>query len=359
MGTHHATLGQPIAPLKVGVPAPQLAGSDPARAALAAEAAGLDSMWWADRLAGWMPQGPHALVDPLPAMAVAGHATSRLLVGTAVADVLRRHPAQLAQSALTVQDLSGGRLVLGLGCGEAAGTVRYGMSFERPVDRLVEALEVLHALWRDGGPASFTGRHYSLSEARCGLASAVTPPPIWLAGHGPRMLDITGRTADGWLPTASGPSTYANQLGTVRAAEAAAGRLPGSVEAGAFVWIVAARDRSQARQLLADERLRALGLLLPKGTLASSPLRQGPSLDLLGNEDMAGLARQIDPDELAKVLPHGGPEDLAEDLARYRSAGAEHLVVCDMAPLAGGEPGGSLRGLALYRWLRETLLVSS
>jgi len=304
-----------------------------------------------------MPQGPHALVDPLPAMAVAGHATTTLLVGTAVGDVLRRHPAQLAQSALTVQDLSGGRLVLGLGCGEAAGTVRYGMRFDRPVERLHEALQVVGALWRDGGPADFAGRHYSLSGARCGLAAAVALPPIWLAAHGPRMLALTGQLADGWLPTAAGPRAYADQLGVIRAAESAAGRTPGGVEAGAFVWVVAARDRAGARRLLASDQLRALGLLLPKGALASSPLRHGPSHDLVGDEDMAALARRIDPDELAEVLPHGGPDDLAEELARYRAAGAEHLVVCDMAPLAGRDAGGDLRGLQLYRWLRDALVA--
>ncbi|MDA8267070.1 MAG: LLM class flavin-dependent oxidoreductase [Actinomycetota bacterium] len=344
-------------PLKIGVPAPQLAGSDPARAALAAEAAGLDSMWWADRLAGWMPEGPHALVDPLPSMAVAGHATATLQLGTAVADVLRRHPAQLAQSALTVQDLSGGRLILGVGCGEAAGTVRYGMDFDRPVERLDEALHVVRALWRDGGPAHFAGRHYSLSGARCGLAAAVTPPPVWLASHGPRMLALTGELADGWLPTAGGPRLYAEQLGAIRLAEAAAGRPAGSVEAGAFVWIVASRTRADARRLLASDRLRALGLLLPKGALASSPLQHGPSHDLVGHEDTVALARQIDLDELAEVMPHGGPEDVAEELARYRAAGAEHMVVCDMAPLAGRDAGGDLRGLQLYRWLRDALVA--
>lgn len=342
-------------PLRIGVPAPQLAGSDPGRAAQKAEQAGLDSMWWADRLAGWMPEGPHALFDPFPAMAVAGRATTRLLLGTAVADPLRRHPAQLAQTALTVQDLSSGRLILGVGCGEAAGTVPYGISFDRPVSRLAEALQVLRLLWADGGPTSFEGAHYTLAQARCGLAASVPAPPVWLAAHSPRMLALTGSVADGWLPTACGAVAYASQLAMVRAAERAAGRPQGTVEAGAFVWLVGAKDRARAREMMSTDGVRALGLLLPKGVLASSPLAHGPSQDLLADERVIELARCIDPDELAAVLPHGSASDIAEDVAQYRDAGAEHLVLCDMGPLAGLETGLGMRALDLYAQLRDSL----
>ena len=342
-------------PLQIGIPAPQLAGSDPVRAARRAEEVGIDSMWWADRLAGWMPEGPHSLLDPFPAMAVAGQATSVLKLGTAVADPLRRHPAQLAQTALTVQELTTGRLILGVGCGEAAGTIPYGIPFTSPASRLEEALEVIRLLWRDGGPVDFEGVHYRLEGARCGLAASVDAPPIWIASHGPRMLTLTGSVADGWLPTACGPVTYATQLASIREAERVAGRPEGAVEAGAFVWLVAAKDRAHARKLMHTEGLRALGLLLPKGVLASSPLAAGPSRDLLADERVAGLARMVDPEELATVLPHGSPDDIAEDLQRYRDAGAEHLVLCDMGPLAGVDTQLGMRPLDLYGTLRDAL----
>ena len=125
-------------------------------------------------------------------------------------------------------------------------------------------------------PASFEGAHYALDRARCGLAATVPAPPVWLAAHSPRMLALTGSVADGWLPTACGTVAYASQLATVRAAELAAGRPERSVEAGAFVWLVGAKDRARARELMCTDGLRALGLLLPKGVLASSPLAHGP-----------------------------------------------------------------------------------
>src|SRR4051794_36331298 len=123
-------------PIRFGVPGSQLPARDPAAAAVRAEDAGFDSMWWADRLMGWLPDGPHALLDPFALMAVAAVATEHLLLGTAVADPIRRHPAQLAQTALTVQQLAAGRVLLGVGCGEVAGTRPYGIRYDKPVAHL-------------------------------------------------------------------------------------------------------------------------------------------------------------------------------------------------------------------------------
>src|SRR5581483_3713876 len=263
----------PRAP-RVGVPGSQLPAKDVTRAAVRAEEEGFDSIWWADRLMGWLPDGPHALLDPFVVMSAAATRTQRILLGTAVADPLRRQPAQLAQMALSLQSLSQGRLALGVGCGEVAGTVPYGIGYERPVSRLEEAIRVLRLLWSPPEPVSFEGAHYRLDRAVNGLAGLVPPPPVWIAAHGPRMLRITAALADGWLPTAHDPAVYAEQLAAIRAAEAAAGRAAGSVEAGAFLWLVAADSRERARRLFERPALRALGLLLPGGALESSPLRE-------------------------------------------------------------------------------------
>jgi len=64
----------------------------------------------------------------------------------------------------------------------------------------------------------------------------------------------------------------------------------------------------------------------------------------------------VDPEELASVLPHGNPDDIAEDLQRYRDAGAEHLVLCDMGPLAGVDTQLGMRALDLYGTLRDAVV---
>lgn len=346
--------------LRVGVPGSQLPSADPTRAARAAEDAGFDSMWWADRLMGWMPDGPHALLDPFTLMSAAAGATSTIRLGTAVADPIRRHPAQLAQTALSVQQLSQGRLLLGVGCGEAAGTTPYGIPYDKPVGHLEEALAVLGRLWSDGEATSYRGDFYELSGARCGLAARVAAPPVWIAAHGPRTLRLTGRIADGWLPTAAGPNAYRRMLDEIRAAEHAANRAPGSVTAGAFVWVVAADQRERAVELMRRPALRALGLLLPQGTLRSTPLPDGPWADLVPTDPRMGdLAGAIDPDELATVIPHGHPDDIASELRRYVDAGATHLVICDMSALSGVDNGLGLRSLPTHAAIRDALVTSA
>lgn len=345
-------------PLRLGVPGSQLPAQDVTRAAVRAEEEGFASMWWADRLMGWLPHGPHALLDPFTVMAASAVRTDRILLGTAVADPLRRHPAQLAQTALSLQQLSGGRLALGIGCGEVAGTLPYGIAYEKPVSRLEEAIAVLRLLWTSTEPVSFDGSHYRLDRAICGLAEVVAPPPVWLAAHRPRMLGITGRLGDGWMPTAAGVDAYGEQLGRIRAAEREAGRPAGSVEAGAFLWLVAAKSRERARELLAAPGLRALGLLLPGGTLRSSPLREGPFAHLVPTDPaVLDLVPQIDPDELAGVIPHGTPDEIAAEVRRYVDAGAEHVVLCDMAAASGLDPGHGLKPLEVYGAIRAALAV--
>lgn len=346
-----------MTPIRIGVPGSQLPSRDVTRLGRAAEEDGFDSVWWADRLMGWLPAGPHALLDPVPVMAATAAATERVQLGTAVMDPLRRHPAQLAQTALSLQHLAGGRLRLGLGAGEAAGTLPYGLSHRRPVSRLEEALAVLRLLWSTDEPVDFDGEHYQLDRALCGLAGRVDPPPVWLAAHGLRTLRITGAHADGWLPTGHGPDAYRTGLDRIQDASQAAGRGPDAVEPGVFVWAVVAGSRARARELLAEPSLRALGLLLPQGALSTTPLPDGPWASLIPSHGtMLDLADGVDIDELATVLPHGTPDDVADDLAAYIDAGARHLVVADMSGMAGRDNELGLDPWAILVAIRDRLM---
>ncbi|MFV0463142.1 MAG: LLM class flavin-dependent oxidoreductase [Nostocoides sp.] len=343
--------------LKIGIPGTQLPSSDPTRAVRRAEDDGFHSIWWADRLMGWLPAGPHELLDPYVVMAIAAQATSRIQLGTAVSDPLRRHPAQLAQTALSVQAVSRGRLLLGLGSGEAAGTVPYGMTFNRPVSRLQSAILTLRALWDGGGVVTRGDEFYPLQDALCGLASVIDAPPIWIASHGPRALRITGRLADGWMPTAAGVDRYRADLEAIRTAEASAGRARGAVTAGAFAWCVAAESEERARALLATPQLRALGLLLPAGALPKSPLPNGPAGSLVPTRaNLGDLVAPIDVDALAVVIPHGTPTQIADRLAALHHAGAEHIVICDMSRVSGQDNGLGLRPHEIHLAIREALM---
>ena len=148
----------------------------PASAAIAAarrrEAQGFDAVWWADHFLHWFPNdiwtpdlvpqaaaqpSPHVWFDPVPMIAAAATATERISLGTGVTDVVRRHPASVAQTALTLDHISGGRFLLGVGTGEALNLEPFGMANTRPMSRLEEALTIIRHFMSSPEPLDFAG----------------------------------------------------------------------------------------------------------------------------------------------------------------------------------------------------------
>src|SRR5690349_20740597 len=157
--------------------------------------------FWPDSI--WTPEftdlataspSPHRHLDALAVAGAAAVLTRNVPIATSVVDTVRRHPAMLAQTALTLDHLSKGRFILGLGSGETENTVSYGFDFSKPVGRFEEALHVIILLWKSDGLVDFDGKFFKLHHARMDTELfGDRPPPIWIGASGPRMLDITGR----------------------------------------------------------------------------------------------------------------------------------------------------------------------
>ncbi len=165
------------------------------------EELGFDSIWHPDHLLPPSdPTGP--LFEGWTFLAAMAAETSRIRLGLLVGSNVLRHPALLAQQALTVDHISEGRLELGIGCGWFEEEHRrFGIPlFDPPerVDRFSEALEIIDPLLR-GETVSYEGRHYRLAEARLRPRPVQSPrPPFMLGAHRPRMLRICARFADLW-----------------------------------------------------------------------------------------------------------------------------------------------------------------
>jgi probable F420-dependent oxidoreductase len=172
--------------------------SDPVATAMLAEELGFDFVSTNDHLHGDDPR-----FETWTMLSWIAAATSRISVATRVLAVPYRHPAVVAKMAETLDRLSGGRLILGLGGGysdEEFGAFGLGVRTPRDkVDGLEDAIRIIRGLW---SKSSFThhGRLYRTEAARLEPKPA-RRIPIWLGTYGPRALALTGRLADGWIPT--------------------------------------------------------------------------------------------------------------------------------------------------------------
>lgn len=190
--------------MKVGVQLPEVEREvrwpglrDMARTA---EQAGFDSLWVGDHLLfrdpGLSPRAPWEAWSVLAALAAV---TERIELGPLVACTSFHNPAMLAKKAAAIDEISGGRLFLGLGAGWNETEYRaFGFPFDHRVDRFEEALTIIRGLLRDG-EVDFVGRYYQARE--CLLLPPPARkggPPIMIGTTGPRMLRLTAQHADAW-----------------------------------------------------------------------------------------------------------------------------------------------------------------
>src|SRR5271157_2562987 len=195
--------------LKLGLNLGYWGGGPPAGATelvVEAERLGFDSIWTAEAYGS----------DALMPLAWWGAPTSRIKLGTAIVQISARTPAATAMAAMTLDHLSGGRVILGLGVsGPQVVEGWYGQPFAKPLARMREYIGILREIWARREPVTSDGPHYPLplrpapdgAQAVTGLGkplkSSIHPLreeiPIYLAAEGPKNIAMAGELCDGWL----------------------------------------------------------------------------------------------------------------------------------------------------------------
>ncbi|MEO5966585.1 MAG: LLM class flavin-dependent oxidoreductase [Candidatus Limnocylindrales bacterium] len=231
---------RPGRPLGVGVQLPEVEREVrwPELRAIArtAEAAGFDSIWLGDHLlyryASGETRGPWEVWTTLAGLA---EATERVALGPLVAATAFHAPFMLAKLAATVDEISGGRLVLGLGAGwNPVEFNALGAPFDRRITRFEESFTIVRTLLRDGH-IDFDGECFQARDAEL-LPRPARPggPEILIGSSGPRMLEITLPHVQAWnawyADTGNAPAGVARLRDTVDAAAIAAGRDPADIE---------------------------------------------------------------------------------------------------------------------------------
>jgi phthiodiolone/phenolphthiodiolone dimycocerosates ketoreductase len=177
-----------------------------------------DSIWSMDH--SNVPQWKNAVVnDAWLLLAAIGAVTKNVELGTCVTDAIRRHPSTIALSSITLDRLTNGRAILGIGAGEAQNVVDFGIEFKKPVTKFREQLEVIEALF-DSDPdnrVNYDGEYYKLINACLQAKSIRKPrPPVYIAAGAPKTLELCAIYGDGWIPIGYTPALFKHHADVIK-----------------------------------------------------------------------------------------------------------------------------------------------
>ncbi len=213
-----------------------------------AEALGYDSLWIGDSVTA---RPRH---DPLTLMAAVGARTKRPEIGTAVLLPALRNPFILAQQVATADQVSEGRIILGVGVATDVPNIRAefaacGVPFEKRAGRMLEGLKLCQALW-SGETVDWDGRWQAKGVTLGPLPARKGGPPIWGGGAAPAPLTRAGKHFDGWFPSTGNAEEYAAGFAQVQAAAKEAGRPTDTVTGAIYLTLAIDDDAEKADALI-------------------------------------------------------------------------------------------------------------
>ena len=307
---------------------------DIVKSSLLADELGFDSIWMMDHL-NWTPVSAKTQISD--AFVVLGHLADKIknaTLGTCVTDPHRRHPAQLALAALTMQDLTKGRFILGIGAGEGANLIDFGVSWDKSVTRLTEACKVLKLLWGSSirNPVDFEGEFFQLKEA--GLQFKVdAPPKLYIGANSPKTIQLAGEIADGWIPTNLTAELYAKQLELLNQS----GR-SSEIEKCIEIWICVSQEnpefarkvtRAIALNLIArKENLELYGIDLPEDLDMKKHFTEPVRVLTKHQGDVMNyISKNIPENIIDSIVLAGTPSEVIEQINKFVQAGAQHFIL--------------------------------
>jgi phthiodiolone/phenolphthiodiolone dimycocerosates ketoreductase len=210
----------------------------------------------------------------------------------------------------------------------------------------------MRLLWSTDGPVSYDGRFFQLRDAVLGLEPYEgRPPAVWLAAHGPRMLGIAGRFADGWLPTNISPEAYAEKLTAIRESAEGAGRDPDEIVPSMLAYVLTAPDEESLERLCSSpiSRLLFAAVDLPE----ESYTRHGSTSPFAGGTGFHSFVpTTVSRAEVDRIISHipagivrdhtlsGTPRAIADQILAYRDAGLRDVILWNITPFA--DPAASV-----------------
>lgn len=301
------------------------------------EEAGFDSLWFPDHLL-FIPPG--IVPEAWSMLAAAAILTSRALLGTCVSDPHRYNPAVLAQKVATVDNLSGGRAILGLGAGEAMNLEPFGINWKRPVSKLVEFITLVRKLWT-GEVLNYNGKFWRFKNAFLQITPLKGKVPIYLGANSQRTLRLAGELADGWLSIPLPPKLYKQRLTFIKEGTEKAGRSFDEIDVGIYLYTAVAENAEDAYKQIESMKAQIIPapeLLIESGYDIGLPedLKSISYFKILPDsehiEKLLAYNEYIPKEAAIEFSVAGTPNDCIEKLDKYIKAGARHILLINAGP---------------------------
>ena len=277
-----------------------------------------------------------AAPEPFTTLAAIAAGTRRIRTGIAVTDMVRRHPAIIAQTLATLSSQFPKRLFLGLGTGDPMNQSPFGLSTEQRYSRLREGLKIIRQLWSSSidKPVSFKGRFFTLNNAYLQAGQEKQPvPPLYLAAFGPKMLRLTGEAAEGWIPHCHTPTTYKEDLDIIRAWGRQAKRDLNKFSAAYYTLSSISTNRAEADWNVLGPARYFLALI-PEALKKIDPSANHPgriwektSHPREQRETIRKIAAEIPESDAYNTVIHGTGDDCIDQIEAYRKAGCTEFML--------------------------------
>ena len=260
--------------------------------------------------------------------------TERIGLGTGIVTVYSRTPGLIAQSIASLDCISGGRAILGLGSsGRIVIEDWHGVKFDHPVSRTREYIEIIRMALA-GGRVNYDGRFYQLKRFRMGVAPVQERIPIYIASLGQRNLELTGELADGWLPI----WTHSEKLTQIKepllAALTAAGRQPGDMTTAPQILSCASDDEETVANAIRQARAHMAFYIGGMGRYYYDLFcrygyqAEGDAVRRAWAEGDRGAAADAITDEMVdSITAIGTPDECRRRMDRFRANGVDMPLV--------------------------------
>ena len=304
-----------------------------------AEESGFDNIFFPDHTVDWNP-GTGICFDAFNTLSALAMRT-KLKLGTAVSDCHRFHPALMAQKVATLDHISSGRALFGIGAGEKINVDMYGLSRAKALSKLREYIELMRQFWSKKKVSKNSEFWGDIKRAYIQIKPIQKTPPIYIAANGPKTRQLTGEIGDGWYPFIETPRTYKENKKEIVEAAKKVGRNPDEIDY-ALQTIVAIDDDNPEKVIKLLEPLAIIATLIA----GSAKLNQMyPTLNLPTDLNGFNLDRKSDTNKILAYkdklpetamsdfsVPIGTTDEVIANIEKFKEAGVTHMAFFNYGP---------------------------